>query len=75
MLVTATECPFIDSFYVSESLDSIPPFTEEISEQLHQMHGLTAKDWRKARLQNLSLNFVIKCFEAGLPTPSRRSPD
>ena len=75
MSVTATECPFIDSFYVSEYLHSISPFTEEISEQLLQMHGLNTKGWRKAQLQNLSLNFVFKCFEAGLPAPSRRSPD
>ena len=75
MSVTATECPFIDSVYVSEASDSTPPFTEDISEQLLQTHGLSAKDWRKAQLQDLSLSFVIKCFEAGLPAPSRRSLD
>ena len=75
MSVTATECPFIDSVYFSEASDSTPPFTEDISEQLLQMHGLTAKDWRKALLQDLSLSFVIKCLEAGLPAPSRCSLD
>ena len=75
MSVTATECPFIASVYVSAASDSIPPFTEDISEQLVQTHGLTAKHWRKAHLQDLSLNFVIKCLEAGLPSPSRHSLD
>ena len=75
MSVTATECPFIDSVYVSEASDSTPPFTEDISEQLLQTQGLTAKDWRKAQLQDLSLSFVIKCLEAGLPAPLRRSLD
>ena len=73
--LTATECPFIDSVYVSESSDSITPFTEDISEQMLQTHGLTAKDLRKAQLEDLSLNFVIKCLEAGLPAPSRCSLD
>ena len=71
--VTAMECPFIDSVYVSEASDSIPPFTEDISEQLLQTHGLTAKDCIKAQLQDLSLNFVIKCLEAGLPASPRHS--
>ena len=75
MSVAATECPFIDSVYVSEASDSTPPFTDDISEQLLQTHGLTAKDWRKALLQDLSLSFVNKCLEAGLPVPSRRSLD
>ena len=75
MSVTAMECPFIDSVYASEASDSTPPFTEDISEQLLQTHCLTAKDWRKAQLQDLSLSFVIKCLEACLPAPSRRSLD
>ena len=75
MSVTATECPFIDSVYVSEASDSTPTFTEDISEQLLQTHGLTAKDWRKAHLQDLSLSLVIKCLEAGIPAPSRHSLD
>ena len=49
MSVTAMECPFIGSVYVSEASDSTPPFTEDISEQLLQTHGLTAKDWRKSK--------------------------
>ena len=73
MSITATERPFIDSAYVSKSSDSIPLFTEDISEQLLQTHGLTAKDWRKAQLQDLSMNFIIKCLKAGLLAPSRRS--
>ena len=31
MTLNAAECPFIDSVYVSESSDSIPPFTEDIT--------------------------------------------
>ena len=59
------ECPFIDS--VSEASDSTPPFTDEdISERSPQTHEMTAKDWRNAQLQDLSLSFVIKCLEAGL---------
>ena len=65
MSVTATECSFIDSVYVSEASDLTPPFTEDISEQLLQTHGLTAKNWRKAQLQDLLLSLVIKCLEAG----------
>ena len=75
MSVTATECSFIDSIYVSESSDSIQPFTEDISQQLLQTHDLTVKAWRKAQLQDLSLNFVIKCLKACLLAPSRRSHD
>ena len=75
MSVAATECPFIDSVYVSEASDSTPPFTEDISEQLLQTHDVTAKDWRKAQLQDMSLSFLIKCLEAGLPAPSRGSLD
>ena len=74
MSVTATECPFIDSVYVSEASDSTPPSTEDISERLLQTHGLTAKDWRKAQLQDLSLSFVIKCLEAGLPRYAQAFP-
>ena len=51
------------------------PSLKTNSEQLLQTHGLTAKDWRKAQLQDLSLNFVIKCLEAGLSAPSRHSHD
>ena len=33
------------------------------------------KDWRKAQLQNIFLNFVIKCLETGLLASSMRSLD
>ena len=75
MSVTATECQFIDSVYLSKASNSTPPFTEDISEQLLQTHGLTAKDWRKTKLQDLSLSFGTKCLKAGLPAPSRRNLD
>ena len=58
MSVTVTESPFIDSVYVTEATNKL--FIEDISEQLLQTHGLTAKDWRKAQLQYLFLSFVIK---------------
>ena len=36
---------------------------------------MKAKDWRKAQLENIILNFVIKCLEAGLPAPSMHNLD
>ena len=74
MSVTAG-CPLIDSVYVSDASEPTPPFTECISGQLLQSHGLTNMDWRKAQLADSTLSFIVSCLEASLHAPLKRNLD
>ena len=68
-------CPLIDSVYVSDASAPTQLITEDIPEQLRQSHGLTRKDWRKAKLDEFTLSVIVNCLETGLPAPLKHNVD
>ncbi|MCG7878036.1 MAG: DDE-type integrase/transposase/recombinase [Candidatus Thiodiazotropha taylori] len=71
MSIMVQDCPLIESVAVSDT--PVTSQEEDIPEQLLMTYGLTAKDWRKAQLNDPCISFILNEVQTGSKVPARRN--
>ena len=68
-LSVTEDCPLVESMAVSDCHASTQ--VDDFPEQLLQTYGLTSRDWRKAKLNDPCIGFILHQVETGSNVPAK----